>query len=337
MEDALIAQLDELSGMNVNMNSYFDDGGYQRIITEAVAARLRAIAGYLRQLQMADLLEVVLDLDPESAIVETLETIRSYVEPEVRRRLSEPTFAAPRQYDIDLDELLIEIEAERAMLISVSTDGPRIQAVNRQYVERRKRVATGLSERGIPDPNHFADLWAWHGKWSSGDLPTYRSRRSFISDLYAPVIDELKSGPTVRVLEAATGWDSVDRGIDQVRRQLRTAQSPEEMQAVGLYCRETLISLAQEVWDPEAHPPVDGVAPSPTDGKRMLDAFIAAELIGPSNKYARKHATAALDLANELQHKRTATFQHAAFCAEATVSVVGIVAVISGRRVRGGA
>ncbi|MDA3936903.1 MAG: hypothetical protein PF636_08650 [Actinomycetota bacterium] len=332
MKDALLGLLDELAGMNVNMNSYFDDGGYQRIISDVVSARLRALAGYLRQLEMTDLLKVVLDLDPEGAIVETLETIRSYVEPEVRRRLEEPAFAPPREYDVAIDDLLNDVEAERAMLISVSTDGPRIQTVNAEYVERRKRIATGLSERGIPDPNHFSDLWAWHGKWSSGDLPTYRSRRTYVSELYEPLIGELKSGPTVRVLEAATGWDAVDRGIDQIRRQLRTARSPEEMQAVGLYCRETLISLGQEVWDPETHPPVDDVTPSPTDGKRMLQAFIAAELGGASNKYARKHATAALDLANELQHKRTATFKHAALCAEATVSVVGIVAVIADRR-----
>jgi len=332
MEHAVLGVLDELTSMDLNLNSYWEDSGYSKLINDLVSARLRALAGYLRQLAMPELLEVVLDLDPEGAIVETIETVRTYIDPEVRRRLEEPTFTAPRTYDVSVDDLLVEIEAQRSLMISVATDGPRIQSVNREYLERRGRIASGLSERGIRDPNPFSDLWAWHGKWSSGDLPTYRSRREYIRELYDPVLDELRSGPTVRVLEEATGWEAVDRGVDQIRRQLRTAQSPEELQAVGLYCRETLISLGQEVWDPTAHPTLDGVAPSSTDGKRMIEAFIGAELGGAANKYARKHATAALDLANELQHKRTATFKHAALCAEATVSVIGIVAVISGKR-----
>lgn len=332
MKDALVKLLDELVDMNVDMNLWLDDRGYQRIISETASARLRAVAGYLRQLEMQDLLEVVLDLDPESAILETLETVDSYVAPEVRRRIEEPALAPPRDYEVAIDDLLNDVEAERAMLISVSTDGPRIKAVNPEYVGRRNRIAAGLSERGIPDPNPFPDLWAWHGKWSSGDLPTYKSRRTYVSEMYKPLIGELKSGPTVRVIEAATGWNAVDRGIDHIRRQLRTARSPEQMQAIGLYCRETLISLGQEVWDPKRHTSTDGVTPSPTDAKRMLEAFITTELGGASDKYARKHATAALDLANQLQHKRTATFRDAALCAEATVSVVGIVAVIAGRR-----
>ena len=37
-------------------------------------------------------------------------------------------------------------------------------------------------------------------------------------------------------------------------------------------------------------------------------------------------------LTNDLQHHRTATFRQAALCAEATASVVNLVAIISGRR-----
>jgi hypothetical protein len=33
-----------------------------------------------------------------------------------------------------------------------------------------------------------------------------------------------------------------------------------------------------------------------------------------------------------LQHKRTATFRHAALCAEATVAVINLVAIVSGQR-----
>jgi len=56
------------------------------------------------------------------------------------------------------------------------------------------------------------------------------------------------------------------------------------------------------------------------------------ELAGAGNATARRHERAAFDLANGLQHDRAATFRDAALCAEATLSVIRIVAVVSGRR-----
>jgi hypothetical protein len=64
----------------------------------------------------------------------------------------------------------------------------------------------------------------------------------------------------------------------------------------------------------------------------MLEGYLAVELGGQSNAEARKHARAALDLANWLQHRRTATLRDASLCAEATRTVVNIVAIVSGRR-----
>jgi hypothetical protein len=58
------------------------------------------------------------------------------------------------------------------------------------------------------------------------------------------------------------------------------------------------------------------------------------ELAGGINEAARRHAKATLDVANDLQHRRTATFRDAALCAEATTSVINLVAIISGRRNR---
>lgn len=75
-------------------------------------------------------------------------------------------------------------------------------------------------------------------------------------------------------------------------------------------------------------------SPSETDAKRMLDSYIATELAGGPNEGLRRHAKAALSLANDLQHSRTADYRQAALCAEASTSVVNIVAIISGRRDR---
>ena len=110
------------------------------------------------------------------------------------------------------------------------------------------------------------------------------------------------------------------------------AENEEQFQAVGLLCRAALISLAQTVYDPSRHALNNGEQPSNTDAKRMLDAYLSAELGGESNEAARRHAKAALVLANDLLHSTTATFRRAALCAEATASVVNLIAIISGRR-----
>ncbi|MBM4447367.1 MAG: hypothetical protein FJ023_08505 [Chloroflexi bacterium] len=136
------------------------------------------------------------------------------------------------------------------------------------------------------------------------------------------------------IFEEPTGWPKVDRQLQEIRMRLDTADSEEECQAVGLLCREVLISVGQAVFDPNKHESLDGVVPSSTDAKRILESIFETELRGGPNKEARNHAKAALGLALALQHKRTADYQTAALCAEATVSVVNLLAVISGRRRR---
>lgn len=149
-----------------------------------------------------------------------------------------------------------------------------------------------------------------------------------------PVYVPKKIGQRIQVFEEPTGWQKVDRQLQEVRLRLDTAESEEQYQAVGLLCREVLISVAQEVYDPLGHPPQDGVVPSDTDGGRMLEAFFSTEFKGKGNEEARAHAKAALRLALALQHKRTADFRMAALCAEATSSIVNILAVLGGRRGR---
>jgi hypothetical protein len=126
----------------------------------------------------------------------------------------------------------------------------------------------------------------------------------------------------------------VDRQLQEVRLRLDTADSEEQYQAVGLLRREVLISVAQEVFDPASRNSTDAVHPSETDAKRMLEAIFNSELRGSANEEARAHAKAALRLALAVQHKRTADFRMAALCAEATSSVVSMLAVIAHRRGR---
>lgn len=231
-------------------------------------------------------------------------------------------------------ELVTLINEQRKVMISVATGEERIQDVNEAYIARRVEIMRALQRRFLEDPNSFTDLWKWYGYWKE-NLPSYQSRREYVADLYDPLIEKIQTGYAefgVDIFEGLTGWKRVDRGLLGIRQRLTTASTEEEFQTVGLLSRETLISLAQVVFNTDIHKTTDGKEPSPTDAKRMIDAYISSELAGGANEEARRHAKASLALANSLQHKRTATFKDAALCAEATNSVVNIIAIISGRR-----
>jgi hypothetical protein len=163
--------------------------------------------------------------------------------------------------------------------------------VNDEYRERRRRIQEALKDRRLEDANPYHDLWRWYGKWSSGDLPSYQSRRLHVAELYDGLIDRVRRG-SVQVgsdlFDEPTGWSRVDRGVEKFRLALENATGEEDFQGVGLLCREVLISLAQVVYVPELHPPSDGVEPSDTDAKRMLEAYITHELAGGRNEATRR-------------------------------------------------
>lgn len=227
-------------------------------------------------------------------------------------------------------ELLEAIEYLRNTMNAVATGGPLINDVNDQFQSTYTLVAEELANQGIKNPLSYKNLWDWYGRWSSGDMPTYQSRRVFVSELFNPLISRINTGQ-VEEFEP-TGWARVDRTVGELRDRFASAINEEQFQVVGLLCREALISLAQAVYIPGRHQTLDGVNPSLTDAKRMLQAYIIAELGGGTNDEARKHARSTLDLAAHLQHKRTAGFREAAMCVEATTSVINIIAIISGRR-----
>lgn len=147
-----------------------------------------------------------------------------------------------------------------------------------------------------------------------------------------PVFSAARRGKRAAAFEEPTGWVKVDRQLQEARLRLQQSATEEQFQAVGLLCREVLISVGQEVFDAARHPSIDGKAISTTDGGRMLEAYIARELEGGANEEARAHGKAALKLAIALQHKRSATWRMAALCLEATASVANLIAILDGRR-----
>jgi hypothetical protein len=128
-----------------------------------------------------------------------------------------------------------------------------------------------------------------------------------------------------------TGWDRIERGLNEIKDRIKIAKNEEQYQAIGLLCRETIISLGQAIFDKDKHPSIDDVGISKTDASRMIEAYIKAEIAGSTNENLRKYAKASLSLANELTHKRTATGKDVSICATATISLVNLIGILENR------
>ena len=145
----------------------------------------------------------------------------------------------------------------------------------------------------------------------------------------------LRDGLT-HLFTSPVGWERVDRTMNRIRELLTTASTEEHYQEVGVLCREGLISIAQAVFDPRRHPPIldDNIDVSDTDVKRMIGRFVASECSGASSQEVRKCVNGAVDLANKVTHRRTSTYRDAAFCAQVTFNVLGLIALLAGERDR---
>lgn len=170
--------------------------------------------------------------------------------------------------DMTDDELLSALNDLRTLMINVATGGPRINDVNGNYQRVFAGVAADLARRRIDNPITFGSLWDWYARWSSGDLPTYQSRRNFISELINPLLNRIRTGHADE--QQPTGWQRVDRCVGELRDRLAAARNEEQFQTVGLLGREALISLAQSISDELRLAATGGCSDgTPVDGKQV--------------------------------------------------------------------
>lgn len=291
-----------------------DNGYYQDLVNQATVEAPSPIDEGLRQLAPQD----------RKRIAEAIAT--TYPNLNAPEDIVVHTTGAAAQ--VGAATLLAELVIHREMMIGVATGGRRIQEVDDYYRAREARIRETIPP-GVAYENPHPDLWAWYQHWSA-NLPSYKDRRFYVRQIFAPAIEAVAKRPSLpSEPREATGWERVDRALTKARAQLETASAEEDCQAIGLICREVIISLAQAVYDPAIHETLDGVQPSDTDANRMLQAYIAHVFTGESNKEVRTHAKASLGLAIHLQHRRTATRQLAALCVEATASTAAVVSIIA--------
>jgi len=273
----------------------------------------------------------------EKIIVETLNTVTRYTDSEVFSQvIISPKSSSKIDWsliDISKHELLKQIDYLKNTMISVSTGGQRIQSAEQQYKQTYNEVSQQLRKLGIENPNNYDSLWSWYGKWSS-DFPHYQERRDYINEMYKQLVAVFFDAEQTKIVDIKvdlSGWDKINRTIIEINKREKQAQSEEQFQAVGMLCRELIITLAQSVYDSEKHPNVDGIEISKTDAKRMLEAYITIVLAGNESEELRAYAKITNKLANTLTHKRTATKKEMMFCTSATLALVNFVGVLENK------
>lgn len=230
---------------------------------------------------------------------------------------------------ISKEDLQKNIEYLRNVMVAVATGG-RIQEAEEEYKLIYKKVSSALKILDIENPNPYRSLWDWYGKWRN-DFPTYQERRNYIREMYDSIISLFTESENERIVDVKvnlTDWDKIKRGVTEIKKREIQASTEEQFQAVGMLCREIIITLAQSVYVPELHPSTDGTEIGNTDAKRMLDAYIAVLLGGKESEELRAYAKTTNKLANALTHKRTATKKEMLLCTSATFALINFIGVL---------
>src|SRR5262249_37923510 len=135
------------------------------------------------------------------------------------------------------EELVQAVDWIKATMIAVATGGPLINEVNAEFAKKYDEVAEELASRGVKNTFPYRDLWQWYERWSSGDMPSWRSRRSFVNGLANELIINIREASAgIAAAHEPTGWARVDRTVTEARKRLASATTEEQFQAVALLC-----------------------------------------------------------------------------------------------------
>ena len=114
------------------------------------------------------------------------------------------------------------------------------------------------------------------------------------------------------------------RKLKMVSKLLDEASELEHFQSIGVQCREALIELANEIYEPEMCK--EGEQPKGSDFKKKSEMFISYYLNGSDNAdyraYVKKMTEATWDYANKITHSSSATVYEASTCVTLCISLI---------------
>lgn len=241
------------------------------------------------------------------------------------------TAVHPEENKESVIELILE---EKDTLTKAGTGVLQIRekSVNENYKNKHNYLVAVLKKLGLDPVHKYNDLWDWYNDYNNKELTTYQSRRTYLKELFEPLINTLQNSEESNlnlIGYEQTGWKKIDNGITRMKEILTSANQTTDYQSVGMYGRELLITLAQIVFDKEKHPSTDGTEIGKADSKRMLNAYIHYCMNKKSKEREIKFAKSSIDFSNELTHNRTASAMDAELCYNAVLSTIHIIHVLN--------
>lgn len=236
----------------------------------------------------------------------------------------------------DAEAALNLVDTVSGVMVSVATGGPEIKKVDAGYKREHRALKAALKRLGIPYPNNYDDLWRWHGRWSQGDMPKYSDRRTYISDLFAPVREALadQERATHELAKGVGGdeaesWPQIDAQLVRLQRLFREAKDGDAYNGVGLQCMKVLTSLGHVVFDADRDLPTGKEEPGRDDAKERIAYFVRRVVPGEQGEQIRKLVNAAYAQANTAKHRQTPTRIDAGIAANATALLVSTLRLLS--------
>lgn len=242
--------------------------------------------------------------------VTELMTLLNHVIVEFDRATLKAVWEDPFEEDEEatVESLVDLVDAQRSLLISVATGGPRIEEVESTYKKRHRRLKAGLDRHGVAAPFKWNSLWDWYGYYS-GKLSTYAERRSYVNELADVAIDQLTSLATRGVTDLGTSpetWGTLDARLEELKSLVPHAKSVDDLQDIGRRAREIIIGAVNLVFR-EDMVSSGAEVPKGADAKNRLDVIMESLVPGTAHAELRKVMRGSLELAHKVTHSENIT------------------------------
>ncbi len=254
-----------------------------------------------------------------------------------KRSLAEAVLAGDVTAASDLEMADVVVNLLHAELEGYGTDSKNriredrdIELLVRAARMACKRIAIDFTK--LPFRNFATFYTYWKKEGMSG---SWAARREYLQALFGP-IEEAITNLQMRALEDSlldpvsplrrTGWSTVDREIQDLRRRFEAARSPQDYAAVGTACIRVLEAVGDAAFDPARHLlPGETSSPPRDRTKDRLGRVVQVELAGADGEQIRGLVNASIVVAHQVKHRATPTRRDAGMAADATIVVANLL------------
>ena len=204
------------------------------------------------------------------------------------------------------------------------------------------RTLVALADRlGASFTPPYRDLSGFRAYWTShGGYGSWAARRTMVSDLFSPLIEELERqeeavlrGDLADPISArhATGWLTVDLEIGELRRHFHNARTPQDYRNIGNDVVAVLEALSAAAYDPARHLFPGESEPPLAQTKNRLTRIVEVDSEPEGSDELARLARATVEMAQAVKHNAAGSRNRAGVAADAVIQLANII-----RRIQSG-